>query len=516
MNPEGLAPPAALAPAALGWAGAGEPPPPMPVRYATAEYVGGRGGLPPVYEGRVLGGVEIGQSVSDAVAVGGRAALTVADLDLDNADGALDAIARFGLAVGRPVVLRAVPVRDRAASDFGTPLSGAETLFRGEIASVAALGAGARVSVADRAERLNVRLQAVRYLGEGGLEGRTELANRPKPISLGERFNVQPVYLGLVEFGDGALPTYQTHWREIAGHTAVRERGTPAARVERKPLVGEWRDWPALGCFQIGFTPDGDVTCDVRGDAPSQAYADTVGGVLRRLLMSPGPALKEADMDAAAWDAFENALPGAAGWGIGAEDATALEAAEQVLSACGAWLAGNRAGLVAPALLGSPAAVPHFDLEDADLLAHAFEPVPAQLSPTPAAVEVGYRRNWSPSTNLREAVAGAERDALSSPQQVARSFSSVIASRGTPPRTLSLPSLFRDQADARRRADEVLAWLERGLRVRVFTTDRYRNRIALGMTGEYRGGRYGPRWSGVVVGWRERSPACRVEIRMIG
>lgn len=500
----------------FGWAGTGTPPPPVPVRFATAEYVGAAGASPPVYQARVLGGIEIGQSVADAVAVGGRASLTVADVALDNADGALDAIARFGLAAGRPVSLRAVPVVSPAASDFGTPLASAELLFHGDVSTVDALGATARLAVADRLERLNTRLQAIRYDGSGELGGRSELKNLPKPVSLGERFNVAPVYLGLVDFGDGPLPTYQTHWRGIAGHTAVRERGTPSLKTEAKPGIGYWRDWPGLGCFQLGFTPDGDVTCDVRGDAPGGDYAGTLAAVLRRLLMSPGVAMTAADLDAAAWTVFDAALPGPAGWGIGTEEITALAAAEQMLSACGAWLAGGRDGLVAPAVVAAPKASPDFDLEDADLVSHADRPVPSSLSPTPAAVEVGWKRNWAPSNNLRESVQGGERDALSGPGQVARSFSSRIAGRGLPPRTLVLPGLWAEQADAQRRADALVEWLERGLRVRVFETDRYRNRIRLGLTGEYLGGRYGGRWSGVVVGWRERVPAARVEITMIG
>src|SRR5690349_9739571 len=77
------------------------------------------------WEPRLLGDVELSQSAMDAVALGSRVGLTVAELELWDADGWAAELARYGTADGRAARLRCVPVTDPQASDFGTALAAA-------------------------------------------------------------------------------------------------------------------------------------------------------------------------------------------------------------------------------------------------------------------------------------------------------------------------------------------------------------------------------------------------------
>ena len=44
--------------------------------------------------------------------------------------------------------------------------------------------------------------------------------------------------------------------------------------MEGKPTIRQARDYPALGLFQLGASPDGDVTADLRGDMKWPEYLD--------------------------------------------------------------------------------------------------------------------------------------------------------------------------------------------------------------------------------------------------
>jgi hypothetical protein len=88
------------------------------------------------YEARIVSSIVIAQKGSDAISLGGRAALTVSVVDLFNGDDALNTIVRRNLALARPVVIKTMPAPTAALSDCGGgALSGASTVFTGVVAS---------------------------------------------------------------------------------------------------------------------------------------------------------------------------------------------------------------------------------------------------------------------------------------------------------------------------------------------------------------------------------------------
>lgn len=502
-------PPSAMAPANVATA-----------RYADRGYLTRTTDTPAntLFEARLMGDIEIAQSVIDALAVGGLVSLTASELELWNGDDVFNALAAEGRLDGRPVRIKIVQASDRAASDWGSAFSAASTIWTGRANRLDAQGLRARIALSDVTDRFATPLQASLYTGAGGLNGPAELKGRPKPVSLGYRYNVTPVYLGLADLGFGSLPTYQTNWRAIAGHDTVRIRGVVQTLTGVTPAIGQWVDFPSLGCFQLGSSPDGTVTCDVRGDAPGGVYARSLPDIVRVLLQALGPGLADSDLDPWTWFQLQQQMQSEIGWGIGADVVTADAALAEVLASGSAWVSGSRAGQLRIARLGNPEVLPDFALTEADILACTPQPVPAQLQPAPQVVEIRAARNWTPLDDIAGSVVDPDRAALISEGAIERAVSSVIALRSTRARTLTVPGLYRYAADAQTRAGELQLWLERGLKVFTIETDRYLHQVELGMTGRATYPFYGlsAGWSGVVVGYREKIGARRLEVTMIG
>jgi len=308
------------------------------LRLASAGFVTSASDSPALafYEPRIMGEIEIGQSAADAVAVGGRVALTVSEILLADGDGFSADLARFGGADGRAVRVLSLPVGDARASDFGATLASAAVPFVGVLRSIDRTGAfTSRIALNDLTERMVMPLQPTLYQGTGGQDGGVELKGRPKPVTLGQVFNIAPVFLGNVDLGSGSLPTYQSHWRAMAGHDAIRIRGVAQAIVTSgTPAVGQARDFPAFGLFQLGGAPDGDVTADARGDVVP-VYQNSTGTILRRMLESLGGAFTFTEFDEDAWGFAELDLPGVVGFHQGAGAISTLAAVEEILAGSG-------------------------------------------------------------------------------------------------------------------------------------------------------------------------------------
>jgi hypothetical protein len=457
----------------------------VPWRIATAAYATGPTDDPPhaTWYPRILGDIEVSQSGMDALGIGGRLALGVADIDAWNADRAVDAIARYGTADGRAATVRVVDVRDARLGDFGTALGGTQIAFRGIVQRIEHHGdERARITVTDAAERLATPLQPTRYAGTGGLEGDADLAGKPKPILIGQRFNVPAVYLGNVDLGDGALPTYQIHWRAVQSIPAVRIRGVQQVEVTgTAPTVGEYRAWEADGVFQIGSSPDGAVTADALGDA-DPVYVSTTAGVVRRLVQSLGPAMTDDELQIGTFDLAEADLPGAVGYWRGADETTAAAAIEEIVAGSGAIVCGGRDGalrIVDPLARG----LAQFSLGAGQIIDIQPVPMPAALRPSPRTVAIDWRPNAAPLTDMAGSV-DTERAALSAAALgPARAVSATITSRVAQARDMRLRGLYHDEADALARAERWREFFENGPRAFRIVTDRYLGQMEVGALG---------------------------------
>lgn len=486
------------------------------LRIASAAYATGPADDPPntLYAPRLLGDVDLSQSALDSLGIGGRVALGLAEVALFDGDRQFSDAIRFGVADGRGVSIRVASAPSPMASDVGTPYGATKLAFRGVVRAVRqAEDRAARLSVVDVAERLAVPLQATRYAGTGGLEGDASLKDRPKPVALGRCFNVPAVFLGNVDLGAGSLPTYQTHWRAILSHDAIRIRGAAQTLVGGTPTTGQARDWAALGCFQLGSNPDGPVTADVRGDAVP-LYVSSTATLVRRLAQSLGPALADAEISADAFAFADTDLPGEVGFYRGAEEVSASDAVQALCAGSGAVVAGGRAGQLR---IFDPVATAaeQFALPPWWIVSLRPVDLPVALRPLPRTVAVDWRRNWQPLTDLPGSLSAADRAALAGATLgPARADSAAITGRVAVQRTWRFPGLYWAEADALARAQRWRAWLEAGPRAFEIVTDRYLGEIESGDIGRVTFPAYGLDLGARVgvIGWREQLGGRRLSL----
>jgi hypothetical protein len=471
------------------------------------------------YPARIIGDVEMAQSAVDALGLGGQVAVTAGDIRLADGDGALADLDRYGTADGRAIRILTLPVRDNTASDFGAAYAEAHTAFAGLVRGVyREAGMVGRLALADLAERLNTPLQPARYGGTGGLDGTAELAGRPKPVALGRVFNAEPVYLGDLDLGDGAKPSYQFHWRGIEAVDAVRMRGVAQTLVGTAPAIGQVRAWPQFGVVQLGAAADGSIRGDLRGDNVG-GYVGTEAGVLRRLLSSLSPALGDGQLDATAFAFADVDLPGEVGLYLREPALSAAEAVRQLCAGSGSVVAGSRAGLVRifdPIAAGG--AEQQFSLDATMLLDLEPLPLPAVLRPLPMAAALTWRPNAAPITDAAAGVAAAIREPLttatSGPERV---LATGNQTRQAVQRDFGLASRYWAKADAAARATAWAKFLDAGPRLYGAITDRYLGEIEAGDVGRLS---Y-PAWgleSGArvtVLAWRERQAARRLNLTLV-
>lgn len=488
------------------------------VRLSSRGYTSRNGDSPSstLYRAGLLSDITIGQSVADSAFFGGGASLAWGDILIANHDGSFDATVLDSSIDCREFRVRLGTISDYAKSDLGFSLP--DVSHVGRISGWTPTSSSVSLALGDIISALDVDLQNNRYSGDGGTSGVANLSGKPKPICIGMVRNVSPVYVGQVDLGVGVLPTYQTHWRSIDGHLAVYERGVIWERTSGTPVAGQWRDWPSIGMFQLGGTPDSSaqITCDCRGDNVG-GYASSVFGVMQRMISSLGNALGTSIVDSASGSVLDYSVAGEIGWFQGAEVTTLSAAIDAVARATGVWSCGSRDGKVRFSAIGSYSEYAQFALDSGDIISINPAKTPSSLWPPPRQVEVGYSKNWTSMTSISSSIVGDDRSFLEGPGKRAVARSNLITTSYNTPRTMQIEGLFAEERFAQARADDIMAFIERGPRAFVVTTDKYLGQIEIGMTGDvvYPDHRMSSGWRGVVVGYREVL-GKRVEITMIG
>ena len=377
-----------------------------------------------------------------------------------------------------------------------------------------------RIGISDLGYLLNVPLQPNTYDGTSGLGGDTELKGLPKPITLGYVYNIAPVALGTVNLGDGALYTYQANWRDVQDFVNVRESGVQLADSGAvAPTTGQFRQWKANGVFQLGFTPAGPITCDVKGDS-SGSYANNTGEVVTRMLTGLGAMLSSSVLETETFSDVDAMMSGEIGLYIGPREISQAAAVEMVLRHAALWLGGGRNGKLRLAF-ADPVVAPELRLSVPDIVALEPTALPSQLQPAPVHIDIVCERNWAPLTlsDIAGSVTAAQRRKLTNPGRRVRATSTALDARQLPDRVLTLPGLFRNNSNAQVRADQLRNWIEGGLRAFRVTTERYRNVVELGdvvWIETYPRHGLDDGFIGIVAGWQETPHTGRVTMTLIG
>lgn len=339
---------------------------------STANYVTGSADTPANTAYRAVVGGSL--SISEKLSIDGSAALSAGDIELNNADGALDA---WLLDVWEN---RAVNIW---MGDVGWPRADFRLIFSG---TQAALGCRDRATLnlglRDKLQRLNTPVSDTR------LGGSTDNKDRVKPLCFGECHNVEPLLT------DPALLKYQLHDGPIERIIEVRDNGVPVN------YTGDL----ATGTFTLAAQPAGVITCSVQGDKFGGVYRNTISALVQRLVTGYGKAADRfaaGDLDAANLSAFEAANPQPVGLYL-PERTNVLAACADLAASVGAQLLMSAAGqlrLIKLALtgLGTPTAV------SAGLMAASSLRV-ADRPAVQAACKVGYCKNWTVQTNLQTGI----------------------------------------------------------------------------------------------------------------
>jgi len=473
------------------------------------------------YEGRILGPVEVSQNAADLIAVGGQVATTVSSIVLNNKDGALDTIHRRMTAIGRALVIKTVKVTSGTDSAVGAgAASNAVTVFAGIVAALTPSGTNMMVSVSDLAERFDTPLQIDEYPGTSGLGGNTELKGLTKPLTFGRCFNIWPQELGNFTLGDGSLYTFQASSRPINDIVAVYERGVLMTSIGTAPGAGQYREWLSDGVFQLGFTPNGIITCTVKGDDPaSDIYANQHGEVITRMLTTFGPLLATSNLETSTFTAIDALISGEIGIHFRAGDRTLTrEAVGRVLRSGGIWLAGGRNGKLRLSM-SRPVATERIRLTEPDIVSLRPVSLPSSLQPAPITIDIESEINWHPLTDISSSVTGSLRRQLSGHGRTVTATSNGLSARQKVPRTWTIKSLWFDDTSAQAQADQIIAWVEQGLQAIEVVTDRYRNTVEIGYACEIDSyPRFGLDlgFAGIVAGWREAPAKGRVTLLLIG
>lgn len=333
-------------------------------------YVTGAGDTPAstAYLPVLTGGVRLTEKLSlDA------GSLSYTDIEIHNADGALDAW------------LDEIWVNKRFKVFFGDarwPRSDFRLVLAGMVADLdSRTRTRLNIKIRDMLERLNSPMTEVE------LGGTTQNKDRLIPLVFGEVHNMEPLLI------DPALHTYQVHQGTINRVIEVRDNGAPVTAV---PDIFE-------GKFNLAGTPAGTITASVQGDKQPD-WNLTVATIIRRLVTGFGREsmrFTDDEIDTTNFNAFDAAHPQPVGICM-TDKVNVLEACQQIASSIAAQLTPSRQGKLRLLQLTFPGSGTPVDIGPEHMLEQNL--AIAERSEVKAAVKLGYVKNWTVQEGLETGI----------------------------------------------------------------------------------------------------------------
>ena len=225
---------------------------------------------------------------------------------LENLDGALDSLMDYSFD-GETLSLYEVDPSTLVISRWMADITLEQPLFGEDSVTFAGR---------DYRHRFDVGLADIRYAGTNsgsplaGIEGTAgDIKGAPKPMVIGKVFNVSPVLVNTTKL------IYQVHKSRSANNpdaisglsagwamtvydkravlTAGADYADQAAMEATAPAAGQYRVWPAGGCFRLGSAPTGRITCDVTNPPQNSgtSYVWNVADRLNKHSVGSNPAL---------------------------------------------------------------------------------------------------------------------------------------------------------------------------------------------------------------------------------
>ena len=185
------------------------------------------------------------------------------------------------------------------------------TALTGKVSGFQGQGNDLQISVTVDQEPFNRSVLTATYAGTTGLEGDSDLANRPKPMLLGRCKNVEPVLI------DATNSIFQFHaYGPINAVNALYERGSAfpassgdyanyAALAAASVPNGKYATCLAQGLIKLGAPPYGVITGDIEGDKPSTWLSKT-GEIINRVATNAG--VQTGNIDSSSLTALDSAI----------------------------------------------------------------------------------------------------------------------------------------------------------------------------------------------------------------
>lgn len=431
-------------------------------RFSTAPFNTAPDDDPPnrPYLPRLTQALTLQRDVGIAPGEGGVIGLDKGEIQIENADRALDELVLNYAVDGRPVTVRRVQP--------GQTLAEAVTVYTGYAQGwKLANNSRALLSLRSALYRLRVMLQSNLYAGTGNKEGGADLANKRKPLCYGKPYNVPCTLLDLT------LLLYQVHDGSVENIPEVFDGGVVLTQgadhatyadlvnPSNDPAGGTYSTCLAEGLFRLGTQPVYPVTANVWGDNTGGTHWLTTADIVRRFLLDR-LGFSSGDLVGADFDALAAAVDAPVDFYLGVDDPVlAIDAIAVFMAGIGAWLGDTPLGKFTCGRIRMPDGSGNIgNLTELSMLDIQLIELPDPINPAIWRIGVEYARAWTVQTlaidsiNITEAqrnfVAQEARLALAANPDI-KAFN--LLARDHPP----VASFFHEEADAQEFADYLLA-----------------------------------------------------------
>lgn len=318
-------------------------------------------------------------TTAERVSLTGEASLTGGEIELDNADGALDG---WLVDVWRNRQIRIW------SGDPAWPRADFRLVFDGIVSDVAS---SSRESISlvlgDKMQRLNTPIS------EAKLGGTSPNKDAVLPIPFGECHNVTPMLTDPVTLEYGFLCPVESTFE-------VRTNGKPIAVALNNQA----------GRFNLTTNPFSTViTASVQGDNGA-GYAPRIAPLVRRIATAYGKEsdrFTDADLDLDNLAAFDGAHPQLVGLYV-TDRVNQAQAIQQLAASVGAQAVMSATGQLRLIQIALPAAGVPVEIGADQMRANSLHP--AERMPVAAAVKIAFDRNYTVQANLTTSIPPAHAD----------------------------------------------------------------------------------------------------------
>ena len=368
-----------------------------------------------------------GLAFTEQVSLSGEAGLSGGDIELDNADGALDGWLG-DVWMNRPI--------KAWAGDPSWPRADFQLVFDGIIADVASPGReSVNLVLRDKLQRLNTPIS------EAKLGGATPNKDAILPIPFGECHNVTPLLTNPATLEYGFLGAVES---------------TFEVRTNGKPIAVALND--QAGRFNLTTDPfSTTITASVQGDKGG-GYAPRIAPLVQRIATAYGKAVDRftlADLDLANLAAFDTAHPQLVGLYV-SDRTNQAQAIQQLAASVGAQALMSRTGQLRLVQIALPAAGVPVQIGPEKMRIDSLHVV--QRLPVVAAVKIAFDRNYTTQANLTTSIPPAHADMYATEWMTETAVDEVVRARyrltDDPPQ---IETCLKAEEDARAEAARRLA-----------------------------------------------------------